>query len=155
MLYFAYGSNMDFAQMRARCPSAQFVAVARFPDHRLAFTRYAKDRRCGTCDALPEAGSAIWGVIYDISESDFDCLDRNEDYSPNRPVNENAYWREQRTVYRDGSAHHPLLVWLYFANRQPNPPPPNAAYLRQLVEGAKHWQLPRYYIEHLQQIKAC
>ena len=39
MIYFAYGSNLDFVQMRSRCPSAQFVAVAKLPDHQLAFTR--------------------------------------------------------------------------------------------------------------------
>ena len=29
MIYFAYGSNLDFTQMRKRCPSAQFIATAR------------------------------------------------------------------------------------------------------------------------------
>jgi hypothetical protein len=31
MFYFAYGSNMDWAQMRGRCPSAKFVAIAELP----------------------------------------------------------------------------------------------------------------------------
>lgn len=37
MLYFAYGSNMDEKHMKERCPYAQFVAVARLPEHRLLF----------------------------------------------------------------------------------------------------------------------
>ncbi len=155
MLYFAYGSNMDFAQMHARCPSARYVTVARFPDHRLAFTRYAKNRGCGTCDALPETGSGIWGVVFDITEGDLSCLDKNEGYRPDRPPEENGYWREQRLVHRDGNENDPILVWLYFANRQPNPPPPNAAYMRQLIEGAKHWGLPQRYVEELERIKTC
>ena len=39
MLYSAYGSMMDFREMRQRCPSAQFVAVAKLLDHLLQFTR--------------------------------------------------------------------------------------------------------------------
>jgi hypothetical protein len=39
MLYFAYGSNMNWQQMQDRCPSARFFGVALLPDHKLAFTR--------------------------------------------------------------------------------------------------------------------
>jgi len=42
MLYFAYGSNMDWAQMRSRCRTARFVCVEKLKDHRLAFTRKAE-----------------------------------------------------------------------------------------------------------------
>lgn len=152
MLFFSYGSNMDFAQMRDRCPSARFIAVAKFPDHRLAFTRYAKDRGCGVCDALPEPGKDIWGVLYDVADGDFERLDRSEGYQPGRPLDQNAYWREQRRVYREGKETEPILAWLYLANRQPNPPPPNTAYKRQLVEGAKHWGLPDEYVAQLERI---
>ena len=47
MLYFAYGSNMEWKQMRERCPSAMFVCIAKLKDRRLAFTRKSKDRGCG------------------------------------------------------------------------------------------------------------
>jgi hypothetical protein len=66
MLYFAYGSNMDPAQLAQRCPSARFIAVAKLPDHRLAFTRFAKDRGCGTCDGIAEPDQAILGIVPDI-----------------------------------------------------------------------------------------
>ena len=155
MLYFAYGSNMDPGQMRQRCPSAQFVAVAKLPDHRLAFTRHAKDRDCGTCDGVPEPGQDIWGVVLDIPESDLRSLDQSEGYEPGRPLDANCYAREQRQVYRDGNRDEPLLVWLYFANRQPNPPLPNAAYKKQLVDGAKFWRLPEEYQAQLRQIQVA
>ena len=152
MLYFAYGSNMDSGQMRQRCPSAQFVAIAKLPDHRLAFTRHAKDRDCGTCDGVPKPGQDIWGVVFDISESDLRRLDESEGYQPGRPLDANCYVRDQRQVYRAGR-DEPLLVWLYFANRQPNPPLPNAAYKQQLVEGARFWRLPEEYQAQLRQIQ--
>jgi gamma-glutamylcyclotransferase (GGCT)/AIG2-like uncharacterized protein YtfP len=151
MLCFAYGSNMDPAQMQRRCPSSRFVAVARLPGHRLAFTRYARDRGCGTCDGIPEAGKDIWGVVFDVSDTDLRCMDENEGYQPGRPLKENAYVREQRQVFR--ATGEPLLVWLYFANREPSPPLPNAAYKRQLVEGARHWRLPKGYQAELARIE--
>jgi gamma-glutamylcyclotransferase (GGCT)/AIG2-like uncharacterized protein YtfP len=153
MLNFAYGSNMDPGQMRQRCPSARFVAVAKLPDHRLAFTRYAKDRGCGTGDCVPEAGQDIWGVVFDISETDLERLDKNEGYQPGRPLNANSYVREQRHVYRDGKMDQPLLVWLYVAIRQPNPPLPNAAYIKLYVDGARFWHLPAEYLAQLERIQ--
>ena len=35
-LYFAYGSNMDEAAMRARCPKSRAVGLARLARHRFA-----------------------------------------------------------------------------------------------------------------------
>ena len=58
-------------------------------------------------------------------------------------------------VYRDGNPDEPLLVWLYFANRQPNPPLPNAAYKKQLVDGAKFWRLPQEYQAQLARIQTA
>ena len=155
MLYFAYGSNLDPQQLHQRCPSARFVTLAELPDHRLAFTRYAKDRGCGTCDGVPETGQEIWGVVFDISEEDLRRMDESEGYQPGRPSNENAYFREQREVLRDGKQDQPVLVWLYFANRQPDPPLPNAAYKKQLVDGAKFWGLPEAYQAQLRRIETA
>jgi gamma-glutamylcyclotransferase (GGCT)/AIG2-like uncharacterized protein YtfP len=155
MLYFAYGSNLDPRQLRQRCPSARFVAVASLPDHRLAFTRYAKDRGCGTCDGVSEPGQDIWGVVFDLSEADLGRMDASEGYQPGRPLTDNAYFREQREVYRDGKQDQPIVVWLYFANRQPNAPLPNAAYKRQLVEGARYWGLPEEYQAQLRRIETA
>ena len=155
MLYFAYGSNMDPGQMRQRCPSARFVAVAKLPDHRLAFTHHAKDRGCGTCDGVPDPGQEIWGVVFDISESDLEPLDESEGYAPGRPLSLNCYVRQQRQVCREGIRDKPMLVWLYFANQQPNPPLPNAAYKKQLVDGARFWGLPEEYQAQLARIQTA
>lgn len=42
MLYFAYGSNMNWDRMKDRCSSACFVGIATLEGYKLAFTR--KDR---------------------------------------------------------------------------------------------------------------
>lgn len=153
MLYFAYGSNTDWEQMRGRCASAQFVAVAKLPNHRLEFTRRSIRRGCGVADAVPTSREAVWGVVYDIAEVDFGKLDKDEGYRPGRPVDQNSYNRDHRHVWRDGDEEQPLLVWVYVGNPQTDPPRPNAAYKELLVQGAKFWHLPAEYVKQLEHIK--
>lgn len=136
--------------MRARCPSARFVSVAQLPDHRLDFTRYSQSRGCGVADAVLDPGRQVWGVVYEISEADLERLDESEGFSPGRA--KNSYTREERQVLADGNAAAPMTVFLYFAERQANPPRPNAEYKKLIVEGAKFWNLPQSYIDELERI---
>jgi gamma-glutamylcyclotransferase (GGCT)/AIG2-like uncharacterized protein YtfP len=152
ILYFAYGSNLDWEQMRGRCPSAKYVAIAELPNHRLAFTRESIWRRCGVLDVVPDDSKNVWGVVYEILESEIGLLDEDEGYRPGRERVANAYVREQHQVFRDGDKKHPLPVWLYVGNPQANPPPPNAEYKSLLIKGATHWKLPADYIGQLNQI---
>ena len=142
---FAYGSNMDCAQMRDRCPSARFVCTAKLVNHRLAFTRTSINRNCGVADALQEEGSDMWGVVYEIDDAELPRLDQLEG------VNSGSYVRrnEQHLLTFDDRA---ITASIYFANPQPNPPLPNAEYKRLIVDGAKFWQLPTDYISEPEQI---
>ncbi|MGH7774506.1 MAG: gamma-glutamylcyclotransferase family protein [Candidatus Binatia bacterium] len=153
MLYFAYGSNMNWPQMKGRCPSAEFVSVARLKDHRLAFTRKSDRRGCGSADAVREQGHDVWGVVYQIEEREIGRLDEVEDFVPGRAGN--GYTRQQCYVYADGNEERPFFVSLYFAEKQKNPPLPSADYKRLIVEGARHWHLPQWYIEKLEQIRVA
>jgi len=155
MLYFAYGSNMDWSQMRERCPSARFVCVAKLKDHRLAFTRKSEKRGCGVSDVIPDLGHDVWGIVYEIDLRDLGRLDKCEGFVPGRPREENAYFREERHVYRDGNDDAPLVALVYFAIQQNNPPQPNAEYKRLIVDGARNWHLPEDYIRELEQIEAA
>lgn len=152
MLYFAYGSMMDLAEMLKRCPSAQFVEMARLPDHSLQFTRRSTKRCCGVADAVPQLGKNVWGVVYKITEIDLRSLDRAEGFQSGRPLAANSYIREQRQVYRDGAEGDATVVWIYFAHPEPNPPLPSAAYKGLLVDGAKNWHLPEDYQAELARI---
>ncbi len=152
MLYYAYGSNMNWPQMKKRCPSAQFVSVARLSGHRLAFSRMSNRRGCGSADVIPAEAHTVWGVIYEIEEGEITNLDEAEDFVPGRA--QNGYTRQQTLVYSDGK-ENPVLVSLYFAEKQKNPPLPSADYKQLIVEGAKHWHLPQEYIEGLEQIKVA
>ena len=139
--------------MRERCPSAKFVCVAKLPEHRLAFTRRSINRICGVADAVPSGGREVWGVVYEISETDVGRLDRSEGFSPGRA--QNAYTREERHVLSEGDPNKPVAVWVYFAQRETNPPLPNTEYKRLVLEGAKFWHVPSDYIAELEKIETA
>jgi gamma-glutamylcyclotransferase (GGCT)/AIG2-like uncharacterized protein YtfP len=146
-LIFAYGSNMDFAQMRERCPSATFVCKALLPEYRLAFTRKSVNRNCGVSDVVPEPSSIVWGVVYDVPDDEIPHLDIKEG------VNSNSYVRHTGIVYQDGDESKALDVNIYFAVPQENPPLPNQEYKSLIVGGARHWNLLADYIAELEKIQ--
>ena len=76
---------MDWAQMKKRCPCAQFVCRAKLPSHRLAFTLRSCRRRCGVADILRDETKDVWGVVYELSESELENLDKDEDFRLGRP----------------------------------------------------------------------
>jgi gamma-glutamylcyclotransferase (GGCT)/AIG2-like uncharacterized protein YtfP len=149
MLYFAYGSNMNVEQMKARCPLARMVAIAAMSNHRLAFTRGSTERRCGVADAVPAAGEMLWGAVYDIEKTCLKSLDKSEGYRPG--PEKNSYWRKECVVLLNG--HIPTTVSTYFAESQPHPPLPNRTYKALIVSGAHSCKLPEYYIQGLERIQ--
>ena len=146
MLYFAYGSNMDFGQMRKRCPSAITITTAKLPDHRLAFTRFAERRGGGVADIVPCQGDAVEGVIYEISEQDTARLDNYEG------VAENYYKRLQ--VMATLPAGEVIEVFAYKASEQ-GLFQPSEAYMRHLITGAKYHGLSAEYIAMLEAIETA
>ena len=153
-LTFAYGSNMDFGQMRERCPSAQFVCIATLKDYHLGFPRKNKLGH-GVAGALPASRVFIWGVVYEITEYDLAVLDVKEGYRPSRAAEDNSYNRRAGTVFPGGDETKPLNVEIYFAVPQENPPLPNQTYKDLIVNGARHWNLPADYIAELEKIQVA
>ena len=153
MLYFAYGSNMEWDQMKERCPSARFVGVAVLRDHRLAFTRRSVRRDCGVADAVPDKGKTVWGAVFEIDDVDVGRLDVSEGYKPGRA--KNAYRREERHVFVAGDDKQPLAVAVYFGEPQDAPPLPNQEYKNLILAGARRWRLPDDYIKELEAIEVA
>jgi len=147
MLYFAYGSNLDPCQMQQRCAAVQFVCVARLKDYRLSFDRKSEKRHCGVANVVPVVGHDVWGVVYQLSETDLSQLDKHEG------VNSGAYLRKDgQVVYKIGN-DEPLDAAIYFANKQSDPPFPSMEYKNLIVGGARFWRLPDEYIAELQAIE--
>ena len=132
MLYFAYGSNMSRAQMRARCPDHECLGKAVLNDHALCFPRTSPIRNCGVAGLVEQPGAQVWGVVYRLNERDLAALDRREGYDPAKPAHLNRYHRHSVQVLMDGQ---PVTCLTYFARPEPGVHVPNAEYLRAILEG--------------------
>lgn len=148
MLYFAYGSNLDAAQMRARCRNDALApqGVALLPGHRLGFTHRSSIRHGGVADVIPAADAEVWGGLYDLSEAEFQLLDGFE----GTPY---VYRRQAVTVWRDGDVRRAVEATTYVIVKRIRPePPPHPDYLSQIVSGASAVGLPKAYLARLRAV---
>jgi|SRR6267154_1557056 len=149
MLYFAYGSNMDEQRVKAanRCPNARFIFNAVLPGNRLVFTRGGEPGNCAA-DAVPEPGSLVWGVVYDITDSDRRQLDSLEG------VAIRAYRPKEVLVHPHGDMEQRVMVLTYSASDPADiQRAPSREYLDYLLRGARRWGLPADYIAQLERIE--
>ena len=151
MLYFAYGSNLDYSQMKNRCPSARFVGKAILKEYDFDFTRMSTNRGCGVMDIVKADGEKVWGVVHQIDELEVGRLDQSEGYAPGRT--KNAYRRIECVVYEDGVANRPITAMTYEVVEKASATiPPDQAYKELIVNGADYWHLPEDYINRLKLI---
>jgi len=147
--YFAYGSNMDEAQMREGCPDARLMGVGRLKDYKLAFTRRSSRRECGVADALPAPGENVWGVLWELTFRDLARLDKREGVP-------GAYERATKDVWlQQINGEAAVTAEVYFVSRKekkrwaqaaPAELKPNAAYKSLLLNGARQHGLPKEYV---------
>jgi gamma-glutamylcyclotransferase (GGCT)/AIG2-like uncharacterized protein YtfP len=78
MLVFAYGSNLDAAQMRARCPSARALGRAQLAGHALAFGGFSRRWGGAVASVVRARGQVVEGVLYALSAADLGALDAFE-----------------------------------------------------------------------------
>lgn len=71
--YLAYGSNLNKAQMKRRCPDAKPAAITTIPNYRLLFRR-------GFLTIEPHQGASVPVVVWKISDQDEKNLDRYEGF---------------------------------------------------------------------------
>jgi hypothetical protein len=154
VLNFAYGSNLDWCQMRHRCPSAKFICRALLENHILDFPRKSRKRCGGVADAKGHDGHGVWGVVYEIHPDDVSNLNKCEGYDPNRADANNAYNPIPITVLSEGKTGEPLQVTIYKAVPKV-PGLPSAAYMELIIAGAAFWQLPEEYVRELEAIKVA
>ena len=100
--HFAYGSNMDPAQMRQRCPGAETVGIGVLREYGLCFPRRSHTRGCGVASIEPATGQEVWGVVYRMTAADLASLDRFEGYRADGPAQDNRYNRVAIAVEIDG-----------------------------------------------------
>ena len=117
-----------------------------YPTINSALIANQKSEKAALPVSYPHPGSEVWGVVYEIALTEMDALDRGEGFRPNRPPEQNSYRRlSHQMVLIDGDPQRELVVELYQANPQANPPLPSKKYLQLLIDGAAAASIPLYY----------
>ncbi len=150
-LYFAYGSNLDGAQMALRCPGHGFRGLARLRGHRLHFPLYSASTWKGAVASLePHAGTDVWGVLYDLTAAHVAALDHHEGLDRTPP----RYRRADLAVEQDGMATV-AFTYLGLPDDVLPEPRPSRRYLDAILVGARARGLPPDYIAALEAIACC
>jgi gamma-glutamylcyclotransferase len=136
--YFAYGSNMDAAQMLTRCPSAMMIGPAMLPEHRLVFNRSGTYRPGGVANVELSAGERVYGILWKMATGDFARLDHTED--------PRTYQRERARVYSLRGQPYDCHVYLAIPDQ---PDLPDHDYLDSLIQAGQNAGLPPEYLTKL------
>lgn len=77
MKYFAYGSNLNIAQMKRRCPNAKMIGRSYLYNHRLVY----KGSKTGAYLTVePCDNSTVSLGVWEITKADERALDRYEGF---------------------------------------------------------------------------
>jgi gamma-glutamylcyclotransferase len=142
VLYFAYGSNLDQAQLQRRCPEAFLVSVGSLPDYRLAFTIHSTGWNAGAADVVASVGDRVWGLVFQLTEDDLYALDRCEGYPEH-------YTRFLASIETTAGI---VDAWTYTALRKQEFVRPSRRYMDLIREAALRHGFPEGYVRMLDRI---
>ena len=134
--HFAYGSNMNRAQMRSRGGNVFEEHNACLPNYELRFNKKVRGGTAGA-NVQPSPGNNVHGVLYKIEENAFRTLDRYEGVPEH-------YRRIEVQVTPDGG--QPVPAQVYIASKIEKGLRPAAHYLQTILDGAGEHSLPAAYI---------
>jgi len=140
-LYFAYGSNLLPARLRARTPSVRIVGAASLPGFRLAWHKHGIDDS-GKCDIVPtDCGEqVVHGALYQIDQCDWPALDHAEELGTGY-----AACRVRVRLRRDWVEAHSYRALIINPELKPF-----HWYKRFVVAGARAHELPPAWIRTLE-----
>jgi gamma-glutamylcyclotransferase (GGCT)/AIG2-like uncharacterized protein YtfP len=127
-LYFAYGMNTNPEQMSYRCPAAQALGLATLKHHRFEFRTHA------TITVSPD--QVVEGVLWSITPSDEDALDRLEGY----PV----YYGKKTVMVEHQGQHFRAMV--YVMDSTMLLAPPHNHYYQTVAEGYDKFGISRHQL---------
>jgi gamma-glutamylcyclotransferase (GGCT)/AIG2-like uncharacterized protein YtfP len=138
-LYFAYGSNLNQADVNAWCRKRgypegllQFKSRVSLPDFSLAFTHRSRSRNGGVLDLRESLGQVVPGVVFKVDDKGWAALDHKEG-APS------TYQRVDVTVIDDRGDTMIATTYRVNPERAQLYVPPSDDYLAVVREGLDHW----------------
>jgi gamma-glutamylcyclotransferase len=140
--YFAYGSNMNRAQMRSRAPQIFEEINGELKNYELVFNKKVRGGSA-TANVQPAQGKSVRGVLYRIPEGAYRALDRFEG------APEHYRRIEVRVTAADGRE---IAAQVFIAAKVEKGLKPATHYLQTIVTGAEEHSLPAEYIETIRAV---
>jgi len=134
--HFAYGSNMNRAQMLSRAGKILEEHNASLPNFEVRFNKKVRGGTAGA-NIQPSPGNTVHGVLYKIEEGAMRSLDRYEGVPDH-------YRRIEVQVTPEGGP--PVPAQIYIASKVEKGLRPSAPYLQAMLDGAGEHNLPASYI---------
>lgn len=137
VFYFAYGSNISIDRFLDRIPTAILVGKSKLGNYKFTCNKrsiYGSAKG----NISPLDGENVWGVVYEIIESDLSILDGYEI----------GYNRIDITVEMNGKGYNAVT---YISDNLTNTLP-TYQYLKHIIDGAIEIKLPDNYIDMLMAI---
>lgn len=139
LFYFAYGSNLLGARLRARVPSARVETNAVLAGYRMAFNKRGADGSA-KCNIVPaENVESVHGVVWRVDAAQKTALDAVE--GP-------AYYTWWRILPAAGRSY-PVFTYVARPGMTTSDRKPYDWYRAFVVAGAREHDLPPEYIDAL------
>ncbi|WP_269449632.1 gamma-glutamylcyclotransferase family protein [Acidihalobacter aeolianus] len=144
-MYFAYGSNMSSARLRARVQTARSLGMGSLAGHRLEFHLHSRNDGSAKCDAFHTGRSedVLHGVLFGLSADELSVLDRYEGRGQ-------AYARVEVEIIRADGVR--VLAQTYRALHVEPGLLPYDWYKAHVVNGAREHGLPPDYVAQLEAV---
>ena len=141
-LYVAYGSNLNIAQMKYRCPTAKFYGVGKTQDYELQFKGYP---RSAFATIAPKDGASVPVAVWEIQPQDERSLDTYEGYPTH-------YFKQDAPVQLDGGKEISAMV--YIMNLKMQFGMPSEHYYQTVYDGYKDCNLDTDFLKDALQSSA-
>jgi hypothetical protein len=146
--YFAYGSNMNLAQMQQRGCNPRVLGIARLPGYRITFHGNSAIWDGAQETVVADEQGEVWGVVYQLTFADCEQLDMYQDV---RFDGTGPYFHYPVDVIT--ATLQPIDAMMYKKAILGKPELPSTEYVNFIVQGAKEQGLPEAYITSLQQMQ--
>lgn len=132
MYYIAYGSNMNLAQMKVRCPKSVVVGVGWLRGYKLRFNIHADIIYTGhKKDIVPV-------VLWEINTDDWESLDRYEGFP--------KYYIKETVMVEFGHKNIECIVYVMSPSNAIGNELPEEYYYNIIYNGYKTHHIPVHYL---------
>ena len=136
MLYFSYGSNLNWHQMKEeRCPGSKYIQSYILKGYKLIFSHRNPNNKHGHANIEKNKNFSVPGAIWNLTKNHESTLDDYEavNYNPQYYYKEYFRWKGKKVL---------VYIQKIYTKRKPA-----SSYLHTIIEGYKDCNLDMSYLK--------